>query len=283
MVFVRHLSYPEITGGLLRLPNTGHLGVVVFFVLSGYVIAWLVDERETAWRDYAAARVSRLVSVALPALLLTVFLDWIGSAYRPDLYARFAEDSHPVARFLVSLAFMQQVWFINLLPFSNGPYWSLGFEAWYYLLFGVAMFVRRELRPAALALLCVVAGPPILLMLPAWLMGVVAYRGQKRSALSRPMAAVAFLGTLAVLVTVVGLDWISAIPKAGFLGQAKTFWFDWVFAGLVALNIVAATRIVADAPDWLAAHTAGVRSVANATFPLSLPFPAPALCSRGVS
>ena len=52
--------------GLFRLPCYpfwGHQSVMVFFVLSGYVICYVADTRETTPRAFVVARLARLWSV----------------------------------------------------------------------------------------------------------------------------------------------------------------------------------------------------------------------------
>ena len=51
-----------------------HTAVIVFFVLSGFVISWAAERDGTA-REYILNRASRIYSVALPALALTWLTD----------------------------------------------------------------------------------------------------------------------------------------------------------------------------------------------------------------
>lgn len=60
--------------GLYHVPKAaaghhGHDAVIVFFVLSGFVIAH-VAERSPDWKHFAFARVTRVYSVGFPALVL---------------------------------------------------------------------------------------------------------------------------------------------------------------------------------------------------------------------
>ena len=69
VVFLGHLAFPRISGELLaplRYAPYGHHAVVVFFVLSGLVMAYVVSERETGHfalyeYDMRAKRMGRLV------------------------------------------------------------------------------------------------------------------------------------------------------------------------------------------------------------------------------
>ena len=56
-----------------------HAGVVLFFVLSGFVIAWSVNKsEELTWRIYSVDRFSRIYSVLPIAILFTAIIDSIG-------------------------------------------------------------------------------------------------------------------------------------------------------------------------------------------------------------
>jgi peptidoglycan/LPS O-acetylase OafA/YrhL len=83
-VFLAHLSSMKNSGGFLwQFQNFGHPAVIVFFVLSGYLIQYSVTARENTLIDYAVARLGRLYSVVIPALLLTYVLDRIGASFDP--------------------------------------------------------------------------------------------------------------------------------------------------------------------------------------------------------
>jgi len=54
----------------LPLTWPGHQAVIIFFVLSGYVIAHITESREPSVGAYALDRLSRLWSVVIPSLLI---------------------------------------------------------------------------------------------------------------------------------------------------------------------------------------------------------------------
>ncbi len=154
--------------------------VVIFFVISGFVIAYVAETSEQTWKSYLAARTSRIYSVAIPALLLTAFLDPIGMRIDPRWYVE-ANHSHAVIRLLMSAAFLNQSWNFTVTPLSNGPYWSLCYEVWYYVLFGIFAFDPNPTRRFSLAALAaIVAGPRILLMSVVWITGLICYKLAKR-------------------------------------------------------------------------------------------------------
>jgi hypothetical protein len=115
--------------------------VIVFFVLSGFVIACASDERDRTLGQYALNRLSRLWSVSLPALVP-------GFVISPFVSPSFltSEPSDDSLRTAANALFLGQSWFLDLTPPMNAPFWSLNYEAWFYAIFGAYMFLPRRTR-----------------------------------------------------------------------------------------------------------------------------------------
>ena len=76
VVFLGHTSGRRFTDGFLwAFGEYMDVAVIIFFVLSGYVIAYVTDNRERSLDDYAINRVARILSVAMPALIETCLRD----------------------------------------------------------------------------------------------------------------------------------------------------------------------------------------------------------------
>ncbi len=162
----------------------GHPSVILFFVLSGFWIGRSViasSAESWSWRDYLGARLTRLMPVVVPALLLGGVLDaiglWSGSSThlgRTDTYVLPASvsPSLTLTSFVGNIAFLQQ---ILVPPFgSNGPLWSLAYEFWYYIWFPALWLALRYRRPS-IALATVGMGllhPDLFVHFPVWLAGV---------------------------------------------------------------------------------------------------------------
>lgn len=257
--------------GILPHINFNHKLVVIFFVISGYVIAASADRPDRTLANYGADRLARLSSVVIPALLLTCTLDAIGSRISPELYASVNPHWQPV-RLLANFFYCQQIWFLCVNPSSNTPFWSLGYEFWYYVLLGIWVFVPvKTTRIFGLLAVSLFVGPKILLLLPAWSVGALAYHAGKCRHWSRPTSLALFLGTGAAMVLALlfqdqlGLN----NGRAGMapLYYSSNFLGDDIFALLVAAHFLAcsryshhlgnrletypATRLV----RWLAGHT----------------------------
>jgi len=65
-VLLSHANMREIVDRDLFPQSLGHDAVVIFFVLSGYVIAFVADTRESTRTGYWTSRLARVYSVALP-------------------------------------------------------------------------------------------------------------------------------------------------------------------------------------------------------------------------
>ena len=92
IVLLSHFAYPRFTRGdyiAIREFNLGSDAVVFFFVLSGLVIAYTADSKDRSAGRFAFNRLTRLYSVVLPAILLTVLFDWAGRSLDPSAYRGF--------------------------------------------------------------------------------------------------------------------------------------------------------------------------------------------------
>ncbi|MEJ0017020.1 MAG: acyltransferase [Acetobacteraceae bacterium] len=205
-VLFGHLSARRLTDGLLwQLGPIMEDAVTVFFVLSGFVIAYTADRSEQTAASYTIARAARIVSVAFPALLLTFVLDRIGSSLRPDLYGQWwgYEPDGKLWQYLSGVLFLNRIWLSETVIGSNAPYWSLGYEVWYYVIFGVALFAPPRRRALGILATLVFVGPQIAASFPLWLLGVLGYRVCKARVLSTRTGFLLASGSLALLLTYV--------------------------------------------------------------------------------
>jgi peptidoglycan/LPS O-acetylase OafA/YrhL len=283
VVLLSHFAYTRFTAGeYLVFRRFGSDAVILFFVLSGYVIAYVTAERERGPGDYAVSRLARLYSVALPALCLTVAADQIGRVLDPSLYAGWwYKDQHPVWRFLVNAVFANELWFQSMRPFSNGPYWSLGYEFWYYALFGVWHFTTGRRRTVLITLLAAVIGPKVLLLLPVWLTGVWTYRYNRYRVLGPRLAwAFFFFPILAyAAIKYTGIDREMRSLTMALLGKhfvrsglrwSDEFAISYVYAVLVAMNFMAVNSLSSVFERWLRPIARPIRYCAGLTFSIYL-------------
>ncbi|HMQ57250.1 MAG TPA: acyltransferase [Rhizobiaceae bacterium] len=180
VVLASHFAYERFSGGALRELRDLNLGsdaVVVFFVLSGFVIAYAAETRDRTAARFLFNRATRLWTVAAPALLATMALDRTGALIAPQAYVQPWFNDLPAAQMLLSgLGFSNEWLGQGVRLGSNGPWWSLSYEAAYYLIFAAVFFLDGWRRWAIALALCILAGPRVLLLLPVWAMGVLAWR-----------------------------------------------------------------------------------------------------------
>lgn len=227
----------------------GHEAVMVFFILSGYWIAATVDRRRGAedfWPDYLIDRLSRLMIVIVPALLLGLAYDYAGiHLLHGELYSGqsgAATIREPVASRLGLEVLLGNVVFLQKLavpPFgSNGPLWSLANEFWYYLWYPALLVSVRRRRPSILLLSLVVGiiWPVLLPGFAVWLLGAGLYHldrgGWLGMRVARPAGTIALVAGMAALGASLLQARFQLLPSAvsdGIVGAS----FALVAAGLL--------------------------------------------------
>lgn len=203
VVFLGHAGLQRISGGLLyQFEDYGELAVDVFFVLSGFVICYVVSTRETSPSVYAINRLARVYSVALPAIIVSAVLDLASRDIAPATYAAFPAYLTDTTwhSYALALVFMNHHWFNWTQPGMDGPYWSLCFEVWYYIAFGFAVFLKGHRRTLVVVAVGLLAGPKICLLAPVWLVGVLCFRACQRVQLSPKQGFALAVASLAALL-----------------------------------------------------------------------------------
>ena len=281
LVFLHHLDRKDIVpSGQAILSGHGHTAVMLFFVLSGYVIAYVTDTREKAFATYAANRCSRIYSVALPAVLLTPLLDMVGRYMAPDLYAGSAPFDLWGVRILSSLLFTNEMWFFSIMSFSNLPYWSLNYEVWYYALFAAVHFLDGRRRIITCAVIMLLMGPKMLLLAPVWWIGVWAYRNQWGQKMSEASGWLLFTGSLVLMSLFLHFEleenlrqWLRdtiGIERTKLLVSSQFFLSHYLLAIIVVMNFLG-MRAIAHRFGWLLLRAERpIRFTANYTFTLYL-------------
>ena len=231
----------------------GHQPVIVFFVLSGFVVAYVAANREASPKHYAASRLSRLWSVSVPAIVLGLAGNWlIGPTSFSGVAPAAADLADGVWRSVINLLFLGQIWRMNTPPPLNIPFWSLNYEAWYYAIFGAWTLLAGSRRHVVALLLAAIAGPSILILMPCWLAGVWLYRGHRKVVLSRGGALACFLASGALILFLLKSDptaafqnWLqtNALDAAIFLAWSQRFAGDYVLAAAVTAHFWSATQL----------------------------------------
>ena len=246
-----YVSYHEVGARhwLFFAPYTltavGHEAVMIFFVLSGYLIGSTVHRamvhNRWNWASYLTHRLVRLWIVLVPGLLLCLLWDtllyWgMDSSHRihfsDPAISQSLQQLHTdtAAAFFGTLFFLQNV---VVPPFgSDGALWSLANEFWYYILFPLGMLsilpstpLRTRIGGAGLfLLLCLWLGRPLLSLFPVWLMGaaVIALPRARLSTLIRCLAVAGYVPIIFLCAYLkarlqIGSDFILGVATAALI------------------------------------------------------------------
>ena len=114
----------------------GYLGVNLFFLISGFVIAWSAEGRN--WEQFATARFVRLYPGFLTCMTITFIV--ILAVGEPLFSTSFAQYAANLSMFAPAFG----------RPFMDGVYWSivleLVFYGWVTLALFTGMFQKRKLE-----------------------------------------------------------------------------------------------------------------------------------------
>jgi peptidoglycan/LPS O-acetylase OafA/YrhL len=192
--------------GLAFLTGFGHVAVLIFFLLSGWLVGGsLLNklDRPQILTSYAIDRLTRMWIVLVPAFVLTLVLATLSNAVEPDHFSFAPQNEFSGAAFLGNLVGMQGM----AVPRFGGNFslWSLANEMWYYALFPLLLLYfsarTRLARVGSLLVSALIASQllvDITLYFLLWMLGVVFSR--IRIVLPRPMRWALVLALVAVVV-----------------------------------------------------------------------------------
>lgn len=175
----------------------GHLGVIVFFVLSGYVIAYVVFERKEHFNKFIVNRFTSIYSVVIPAMVITYLSYW------------YLQQNNPVL-FMLHRSWQQ----VNFL--TNNPIWSVAFEMFYYIAFAVLVYTNGVKLISLFFCVALMMGPNVLIYFPLWLLGVYSFFIATRWIMSLKLSFIlSFLPILGIIsLFVPGVEtWFGEISK----------------------------------------------------------------------
>jgi peptidoglycan/LPS O-acetylase OafA/YrhL len=172
----------------------GNEAVMVFFVLSGYLVGGSVlkslKKGRWSWKDYLVKRLTRLWVVLLPALLVGLLFDWSGMHLFPGANSIYAGPpgqavvmdllQHLSARVILGNAvFLQKV--LVQTAGTNESLWSLANEFWYYIAFPVFLLAliggqkawKRVVYGVAFIGIGFLVGQDVSILFPIWMLGAL--------------------------------------------------------------------------------------------------------------
>jgi len=139
VLFHYTIRYDQIYGHSFQVPNLfqfGHLGVHLFFIISGFVIFWTLSRTQHAL-DFVVSRFSRLYPSYWLAVIVTFCVVRFFSLPGREVSLKEAFLNIPMIQ--------DYLW----VPYVDGVYWSLSIEvtfyAWVFLAYITQQFKRIEL------------------------------------------------------------------------------------------------------------------------------------------
>jgi peptidoglycan/LPS O-acetylase OafA/YrhL len=278
LVVIAHFCRHGIVSDVAKmfLPQLGREAVVIFFVLSGFVVAYTSSEKSLSLRQYAVARCSRIYSAVIPILLATIVVVLVVVQVFDKPFSGSYQLNKLYLYVPLHLLFAGELWNLSETPPWIVPYWSLGYEVWYYILFGTLLYARGKVRVLLVAVLLLIMGHKLWLLLPVWASGVLLYRSHKQLHMSVNGARFAWLLTILLLVLYKATgtdDWLRAAGNAIWpfpslkLGSADRYLADYVVCVIVYLNFLFARQAEFSKLQLLSVP---IRAVAAYTFTLYL-------------
>lgn len=172
--------------GFAFLTGFAHQAVVVFFLISGWLVGGSLLNRmgqPRALAHYAIDRLTRLWTVLVPTLALILIIGLAVGKLVPGPVDVAANNEFSATSFIGNLLGLQTV----AVPNYGGNYalWSLAYETWYYVQFPLLALVllghgrlRRIACAAALIVLAASLPGMITLYFLIWLLGAAFSRIQ---------------------------------------------------------------------------------------------------------
>ena len=252
-VFIFHIDMrwplaPE-SGFFSNLISQGAVGMSLFFVLSGFVLARRYGDGSGDYRAYLVNRLSRIYPIYLVVAILTI--PWMGISLESDsAYGLFRQIA--MAGTLIAVdTLLIQAWFPQLFAlWNNGGSWSISVEAFCYVLlpFILVALARRSdrtVKQVALAAyaLAVIPGLTLILFygthglafysmpiyrLPEFVLGVCTALAATRLTVSPGRAAALQLAAMSALIVYLG-----------FIGPKLPMWIthNWIVLPVIAITI----------------------------------------------
>ena len=148
-----HAGIPGFTGGFV--------GVDVFFVISGYLMASLIvgemERGEFSLLRFYERRIRRIFPALFVMIAACAVMAWF--VFMPNEFVYFARSVRDAAFFISNYRFERQVGYFDIAadmkPLLHT--WSLAVEEQFYIVFPLVLMLLRWLAPRRIALVLLVA------------------------------------------------------------------------------------------------------------------------------
>lgn len=134
----------------LAFLGSGTIGVELFFVISGFIMVYITQEREQRPGSFFAHRVVRVVPLYWLLTLAVFVLAWLA----PQLLKSTRADPIDLIKSLLFIPYVKHGTTLQPLLFQG---WTLNFEMVFYLLFAASLVLRSQALRVSLVSLVIVA------------------------------------------------------------------------------------------------------------------------------
>jgi peptidoglycan/LPS O-acetylase OafA/YrhL len=152
--FHMHIRWPISSQSFVKnFLDQGAIGMSLFFMLSGFVLAYRYADDRSTLNDYLINRFAKVYPVYAVTALIT--LPWIGIELVSDSLADKLRWTGQIALIVLSNVFLIQAWFPQYFNhWNNGGSWSISVEVFCYVMLP---FLLPSLLQASMKRLFVIA------------------------------------------------------------------------------------------------------------------------------
>ena len=232
IMLFQQLGYLANQNVLLNIASFSHEAVLVFFMLSGYLVGGSVwrslQQNRFHFLTYMLLRLNRLWLPLIPALIITAVLDHVGVWYLD--YHQLLKDLQPFYPNWWELAwttswtvFVSNLFFSQMLLTeqygTNLSLWTLSNEYWYYVLFPlIIMSVYQGDKRAAFSVIAIV------------ILFVVAGIWADKPCCTLDRSMIYFTGFIVWLIGVIAASWYPKSMWAYTIVLLISFLGAWLYA-----------------------------------------------------
>ncbi|WP_308367619.1 MULTISPECIES: acyltransferase [unclassified Microbulbifer] len=253
----------------------GALGVMIFFVLSGFLITYSIDDnlKKNRYQKFDAAKYfkSRLRRLLPPlffsqGLVLLVFgllyfFDANSSTFfatGKELYLARSKLEFNVVDYLGSFFFLNTIIDDVSSPIINGPLWSVAQEFWFYVIAGLlvlSFYNRKVLVALAIVLTFLISQGSVFFLygFGVWLFGCLAAVLHIKKFYERKTVIVMTI----CLITFFMWSVLIYLNESSFIRARHKFVFGVAFSFILLLLLNANSLVRAAARLWLVKKIAG--------------------------
>lgn len=153
-LFHIHIRWPLTDIRFLKnILEQGAVGMSVFFVLSGFILAYRYAGNKESTKDYFINRFARIYPIYMTAAIVT--LPWMGIDFSANTFSSFFKEIGKFFFLVFTNMFLIQAWFIQLINYWNdGASWSISVEMFFYSLIPFILRPLSRLSMKQMSIFC---------------------------------------------------------------------------------------------------------------------------------